>query len=329
MNRRHFLQETTRAAAAVALAGPVGATRQTANAGNGNAIALDPTPMFELSPYLYMQFMEPLGATDGSVEAAWDHLRDALARRRRGGHAGARADDDAVGRHLCGLLSLAGRRRSARHAPPMLVNLLWGGDRIEPGRDRRVRRTSAGEVGAEPLDLRQLRIRRPPAVHEGQGQRPHGRREGSRRVGGLLQRPGHTPNAGHTGRRRRSASGTGRSATRRPTTGMASTSKPPRARPSSLPRPCGAADPAIQLIAWGDSGWAAAHGGGRGRACAVSRVPSHVRSGRPEAAGAARRAVPARSGCHVGAADEGVGADRREDPHHAREPRAPARFRSR
>ena len=23
-----------------------------------------------------MQFMEPLGATDGSVEAAWDHLRD-------------------------------------------------------------------------------------------------------------------------------------------------------------------------------------------------------------------------------------------------------------
>lgn len=30
---------------------------------------------FELSPYLYMQFMEPLGTTDGSVEASWDHLR--------------------------------------------------------------------------------------------------------------------------------------------------------------------------------------------------------------------------------------------------------------
>src|SRR5262245_49490912 len=39
-------------------------------------IAVDPTPRFDLSPYLYMQFMEPLGATDGSVEAAWDHLRD-------------------------------------------------------------------------------------------------------------------------------------------------------------------------------------------------------------------------------------------------------------
>ena len=40
------------------------------------AIRVDPKPLFELSPYLYMQFMEPLGATDGSVEAAWDHLRD-------------------------------------------------------------------------------------------------------------------------------------------------------------------------------------------------------------------------------------------------------------
>ena len=40
-------------------------------------IALDLTPRFELSPYLYMQFMEPLGATDGSVEAAWDHFREA------------------------------------------------------------------------------------------------------------------------------------------------------------------------------------------------------------------------------------------------------------
>jgi hypothetical protein len=39
-------------------------------------IVIDPTLRFELSPFLYMQFMEPLGATDSSVEAAWDHLRD-------------------------------------------------------------------------------------------------------------------------------------------------------------------------------------------------------------------------------------------------------------
>ncbi|RYG66563.1 alpha-L-arabinofuranosidase, partial [bacterium] len=37
------------------------------------SITIDATPQFELSPHLYMQFMEPLGVTDGSVEAAWDH----------------------------------------------------------------------------------------------------------------------------------------------------------------------------------------------------------------------------------------------------------------
>jgi len=34
------------------------------------AIVVDPTPRFDLSPYLYMQFMEPLGTTDSSVAAA-------------------------------------------------------------------------------------------------------------------------------------------------------------------------------------------------------------------------------------------------------------------
>ncbi|MDF1515416.1 MAG: alpha-L-arabinofuranosidase, partial [Anaerolineae bacterium] len=40
------------------------------------ALIIDPQPTFELSPYLYMQFMEPLGATDGSVTAAWDFQED-------------------------------------------------------------------------------------------------------------------------------------------------------------------------------------------------------------------------------------------------------------
>lgn len=35
-------------------------------------LEIDPRPTFDLSPYLYMQFMEPLGTTEGSVEAAWD-----------------------------------------------------------------------------------------------------------------------------------------------------------------------------------------------------------------------------------------------------------------
>ena len=37
-------------------------------------LRLDPTPQFDLSPNLYMQFMEPLGVTDSSVEAAWDFI---------------------------------------------------------------------------------------------------------------------------------------------------------------------------------------------------------------------------------------------------------------
>ena len=43
----------------------------------GTVIRVDPAPRFELSPHLYMQFMEPLGTTDSSVEAAWSQQRDA------------------------------------------------------------------------------------------------------------------------------------------------------------------------------------------------------------------------------------------------------------
>src|SRR5512133_774604 len=41
-----------------------------------DAIVVDPQPLFTISPWLYMQFMEPLGATDSSVEAGWDYDRD-------------------------------------------------------------------------------------------------------------------------------------------------------------------------------------------------------------------------------------------------------------
>ncbi len=45
-------------------------------ASSGGAVVIDPKPLFEISPHLYMQFMEPLGVTDSSVEAAWDYNRD-------------------------------------------------------------------------------------------------------------------------------------------------------------------------------------------------------------------------------------------------------------
>src|SRR5512137_926007 len=58
-------------------AGAVACTIRPALAQEGqSAIVVDPAPRFALSPYLYMQFMEPLGVTDSSVDAAWDFASD-------------------------------------------------------------------------------------------------------------------------------------------------------------------------------------------------------------------------------------------------------------
>src|SRR5688572_25041661 len=55
-----------------------------------------------------------------------------MARRPPGDYARARADDDAMGRHLCGLLPLAGRRRASRRASSDAQPAV-GWHRIEPG----------------------------------------------------------------------------------------------------------------------------------------------------------------------------------------------------
>ena len=73
MNRRNFVKST-------ALGGLSLATGMKGLAGNITtqhtfAVTIDPKPQFELSPWLYMQFMEPLGVTDSSVEASWDHAK--------------------------------------------------------------------------------------------------------------------------------------------------------------------------------------------------------------------------------------------------------------
>src|SRR3546814_1651028 len=85
-----------------------------------------PDPGFALSPYLYMQFMEPLGTTDGSVEASWDHLAQRW-----------RPDLVAATRALAppmlrwgGLLSAYYRWREGvgpRSARTPMHNLMWGG----------------------------------------------------------------------------------------------------------------------------------------------------------------------------------------------------------
>jgi alpha-N-arabinofuranosidase len=77
--RRTFLAQSAGVAASTAIAmnlPPDAARAQAAAATEPGAIVIDPAPTHELSPFLYMQFMEPLGATDASVEAAWDYERD-------------------------------------------------------------------------------------------------------------------------------------------------------------------------------------------------------------------------------------------------------------
>src|SRR6187551_1700144 len=129
MRRRTFLKESTMAAAGVAAGGLLRAAAPTpleAQRQDGSSILVDPVPLFELSPYLYMQFMEPLGATDGSVEAAWDHGLDRW-----------REDVLTVTHDLAPTMMRWGgifvdfyRWREGvgpRTQRPAMINLLWGG----------------------------------------------------------------------------------------------------------------------------------------------------------------------------------------------------------
>ncbi len=113
------------------------------------AIVVDPTQRFELSPFLYMQFMEPLGATDSSVEAAWEHLRDDW-----------REDVVEVSRELAPTMMRWGgifldfyRWREGvgpREKRPPMLNLLWGG--IESNQVGTAEFVDfSRRVGAEPL----------------------------------------------------------------------------------------------------------------------------------------------------------------------------------
>src|SRR3954464_11679466 len=66
LGRRDFLKQ----------AGVAAAAQSAIQAAGENTIQVDPKPLFDISPWLYMQFMEPLGTTDSSVEASWDYDAD-------------------------------------------------------------------------------------------------------------------------------------------------------------------------------------------------------------------------------------------------------------
>jgi len=79
MKRREFLKRSTLVAGTILGPDQLKALAQAQSQAatlSGSPVVLDPNPLFEISPHLYMQFMEPLGVTDSSVEAAWDYSRD-------------------------------------------------------------------------------------------------------------------------------------------------------------------------------------------------------------------------------------------------------------
>ncbi|MHC4751270.1 MAG: alpha-L-arabinofuranosidase C-terminal domain-containing protein [Planctomycetota bacterium] len=94
--------------------------------GDNSSLVVNPEPRFKLSPYLYMQFMEPLGTTDGSVAAAWDFKKDRW-----------RPDVIEVTKELApslirwgGCFSSYYRWKEAvgpRDRREPMINLLWGG----------------------------------------------------------------------------------------------------------------------------------------------------------------------------------------------------------
>jgi alpha-L-arabinofuranosidase len=133
VNRRTFLQAAALPAAQNA----------------ADAVVVDPRPLFDISPYLYMQFMEPLGVTDSSVEAAWDYDRDDW-----------RADFVETVRDLApdvirfgGLFSRYYRWREGigpAEKRPLMRNYVWGGKETNRvGTDEFV--DLCRRVGAEPL----------------------------------------------------------------------------------------------------------------------------------------------------------------------------------
>ena len=117
--RRQFIKTIGAGAAALATASAYGVE-------TNPLLVVNPEPRFDLSPYLYMQFMEPLGTTDGSVAAAWDFKNDRW-----------RQDVVAVTKELSpalirwgGCFSSYYRWKEAvgpRDQRKPMINLLWGG----------------------------------------------------------------------------------------------------------------------------------------------------------------------------------------------------------
>jgi hypothetical protein len=113
-------------------------------------VFLDPQPLFEPSTYLYMQFMEPLGKTDGSVAVAWD----GEANRWRGDLLRVTRELGPTLMRWGGCFSSYYRWKEAvrpRNGRIPMQNLLWGG--MESNQVGTVESVDfCRQVGADPLN---------------------------------------------------------------------------------------------------------------------------------------------------------------------------------
>lgn len=245
MKRRTFLEQSAKFAAGIAAAGRL----QDAP----NLIVVDPAPLFELSPYLYMQFMEPLGATDGSVEAAWDHGRDQW-----------RNDVVEVTRALAppmmrwgGIFSDFYRWREGvgpRDARPPVINTQWGG--IESNQVGTAEFVDfCRQVGAEPLIS---------VNFESDGRQQFIKPKGRIRTADAKEAGDWVAYCNNPGNAARRAHGLAAPLAVRYWQIGNETSYDTKGfdletaarKTVEFARTMRAADPQIQLIAWGDSGWA-------------------------------------------------------------------------
>ncbi len=218
------------------------------------AIAVDPTPGFELSPYLFMQFMEPLGATDGSVEAAWDHLREDW-----------REDVVAITRELGptmmrwgGIFADFYRWREGvgpRDRRPSMLNLLWSG--IESNQVGTVEFVDlCRRVGAEPLIC---------VNFESDGRKQYMNIRGQVRTADASEAAAWVAYCNDPDNRERKAHGHADPLTVRHWQIGNETSydkngfdlETAARKTVDFAKSMRTADPNIQLIGWGDSGWAA------------------------------------------------------------------------
>ena len=250
MNRRDALTLIAGAATGTALGSKALANQPV---DTQSVIEIDPKPLHELSPYLYMQFMEPLGATDGSVEASWDHLND----RWRRDLVEVTGKLGATMMRWGGIFCDFYRWHEAvgpRDKRVPLVNLLWGG--IESNQVGTAEFVDfCRQVGADPLvcvnfesDGRQRYLRYKDSVRTADA------REAAEWVA-YCNQPDHAERTAHgqlqplTVKHWQLGNETSYD---RNGFGLEKAGE----KTIEFARAMRAADPTIKLIGWGDSGWA-------------------------------------------------------------------------